>query len=172
MPDMLMHSLNLKEGDVVADFGSGVGYYIPQIYERVAPSGHIIAVDIDENVLRTLQHNSSENGCDRCVSYVCCDLEYSQLQCSSRCVDYVLIITLLFQTEKKDSVMREAYRILKDGGEVVVVDWKDSFDGIGPTEEFVFPKADAWKLSLDTGFRDIKPIDLGYYHYGVTGMKI
>ena len=172
IPDILLYSLSLNDGDIVADFGSGVGHYTHKISDAIAPSGHLFAIDIDEDALKTSYNMACQVGCERCVSYICCDLENEQIQCYPRSVDYVLIVTLLFQTEKKENIFREAFRILKDGGTVVVVDWKDSFGGIGPVNEDIFSKADAWKMSLDTGFKDIKPVDVGHYHYGITGIRI
>ena len=172
IPDLVLHSVELSDGDIIADFGCGVGYYIDNMAKKVAPSGHIIAVDVNQDILDTCSSNAARCGCTHNVSFEQCDLGHDHLGCERGSIDYVFIITTLFQIPNKLNVFKEANRILKDRGEIVIVDWTDSFGGIGPNEEFIFPKSDAWKMSLDNGFKSMKSFDVGEYHYGIKGIKV
>jgi len=42
-------------------------------------------------------------------------------------VDAVIISNVLFQSEHRQNVAKEAFRILKTGGEVMIIDWTDSY---------------------------------------------
>jgi hypothetical protein len=45
-PDDVIESLNLKDGSVVADVGSGVGYFSLKLAPKVAEHGSVLAEDI------------------------------------------------------------------------------------------------------------------------------
>ena len=46
-----MEKLSLKEGDIVADIGSGGGYYSLRFAEAVGKKGLVYAVDVEQKYL-------------------------------------------------------------------------------------------------------------------------
>ncbi|MBI1728720.1 MAG: hypothetical protein HYR50_15780, partial [Candidatus Rokubacteria bacterium] len=44
-PAVLVRALGLRRGQVVAEIGSGPGYFTPRLARAVGPSGHVYAVD-------------------------------------------------------------------------------------------------------------------------------
>lgn len=50
-PEKTLDALGLKDGDIVADIGCGNGYYSLRLAERIAPHGHVFAVDIQQGML-------------------------------------------------------------------------------------------------------------------------
>ena len=55
-------------------------------------------------------------------------------------MDVVLIVNTLFQVEDKNGLVEEAWRVVAPGGRAVVIDWKDSFDNMGPHPSHVVSK--------------------------------
>ncbi len=53
-PDELVAKLKLKDGDLVADIGAGLGYYSLRLAKPVAPHGAVFAVDIQQGMLDQL----------------------------------------------------------------------------------------------------------------------
>ena len=53
-PDDLVDSLELTDGDVVADIGAGTGYFTFRLANAVGPSGRVYAVDVNTHVLDAL----------------------------------------------------------------------------------------------------------------------
>jgi ubiquinone/menaquinone biosynthesis C-methylase UbiE len=82
-------------------------------------------------------------------------------------IDLALVSNLLFQIEFKKDFVREIKRILKRTGRVLVVDWSDSFGGMGPQPEAVMPEVEAKKLFEEAGFVFQKSISAGDHHYGL-----
>ena len=59
---LLVKSLKLKDGDVVADIGAGSGVISALMAEQIAPSGYVIGVDVQDEMLLRLQENARKKG--------------------------------------------------------------------------------------------------------------
>jgi tocopherol O-methyltransferase len=114
--------LNVQAGDAVLDVACGRGkssYMIAQLYPRCTVTG----VDLlPENiqVARTLYGNSPR------LSYVVGDA--MDLGLADHSFDRVHCLEAAFHFPDRARFLREAYRLLRDGGSLVVVDfaWKTS----------------------------------------------
>jgi uncharacterized protein (TIGR01244 family) len=60
MPDAVIEKLNLKNGSVVADIGAGSGFFSLRIAPRVGPSGKVLAVDIQQEMLDLIKSKIQE----------------------------------------------------------------------------------------------------------------
>ena len=65
-----------------------------------------------------------------------------------------------------ENFIKECYRILKPGGKVLVVDWSESFAGLGPKEADVLKMKVAEQIFTEEGFSVEKGIEAGEHHYG------
>src|SRR5881398_4115094 len=54
-PDRVVEALGLRRGQVVAEIGSGPGYFTLRLARAVGPSGHVYAVDPEAAVLEVLR---------------------------------------------------------------------------------------------------------------------
>ena len=54
-PAAVVRALGLRRGQVVAEIGSGPGYFTPRLARAVGPSGHVYAVDPEAAVLDVLR---------------------------------------------------------------------------------------------------------------------
>ena len=61
-PEKVIASLNLQPGDVVADLGSGGGYFTFRLAEAVGPTGKVYAVDIDRDMVDLIARRATEEG--------------------------------------------------------------------------------------------------------------
>jgi len=165
-PEKNLEELGLADGMTVADLGAGAGNYSLTAAKLVG-AGKVYAVDIQKGLLTKLKENATEKGISN-IEILWVDLEKengSGLKENS--VDALIISNTLFLVEKKDIFITESKRILRPGGKVLVVDWSDSFGGLGPQPEHVFPEEEAQKLFKNNGFEIDKIIsDSGSYHYG------
>ena len=58
-PATVVRLFNLKNGDYVADFGSGNGYFVTSLARMVAPNGKVFAIDIQRDMLCLLYTSPS-----------------------------------------------------------------------------------------------------------------
>src|SRR3954471_10569376 len=54
-PNVLVRALGLRRGQVVAEVGSGPGYFTPLLARAVGPTGHVYAIDPEAAVLDVLR---------------------------------------------------------------------------------------------------------------------
>ena len=167
-PTHNVRSLGISPGMKIADFGSGSGAYALAIAESLCNSGHVYAIDVQRDLLRRTKNEAHKRGF-RNVEVIWGDLEYAgATKIADGLLDMVLISNLLFQINEKNAVIKEAWRVLKPGGRLVIIDWSDSFGGTGPQEVDVVTKEAAESLATSNGFDSVGEFPAGSHHYGLV----
>ena len=118
-PAEIMQALDLREGSVVADIGSGAGYFALKLSPAVGKSGGVLAVDIQREPLiflriRTLLRNQHN------VHIIRGDPDDPKLPQSA--VDAVLIVNAYHQFEHPQKILERIRRALRPSGRLVVAD--------------------------------------------------
>jgi len=165
-PEEIVKLLPLKEEMTVADFGCGAGYFSLAIAKAIKPRGRVIALDIWKPSLEALEFRAKLEGLFNIIEPKWANLEIekgSGLPNSS--VDLVLISNILFEIEKKDIIIKEAKRILKSEGYMVLIEWHPEKI---PNRDALFPikREDALSLAEQNGFKLERELPLGITHYG------
>jgi arsenite methyltransferase len=162
----------IQAGMEIADFGSGSGHYSLAAAKALMSTGRVYAIDLNKDLLTKLKNHASKEGLYN-VEVIWGDIEKpngTKLRDSS--IDLVFLSNILFQLDDKDALVKEVKRVLKPGGRVLVVDWTDSFGGIGPTPKVVVTKDKAIALFETTGFHMDREITAGSHHYGFIYKKM
>jgi len=84
-------------------------------------------------------------------------------------LDLVLMTNLLFEADDKKGVMEEGKRVLKKGGEILVVDWKVNAS-TGPEKDRVSAE-EVKGIAKDLDLKLEKEFEAGSYHYGLLFSK-
>ena len=170
-PDEVVKGLNIQSGFKVADFGSGSGYFALIIARIVGPDGLVTAVDVLQNKLDTVKTAAQSQGLYN-INYVRGDLEVagsSQLGAESQ--DMVLLANILFQSQKKTEIIAEARRVLKPGGELVVIDWLVDSNFGSKDAGWKISKEEAQVLISGLGFSLVKELAAASNHWGLLFRK-
>lgn len=162
--------LGIEPGMKIADFGAGSGAYVNLIAEALLGSGTVYAVDIQKDLLRRIKNEATKRG-HKNVEIIWGDVEEEGGSKLGSVLDLVLISNLLFQVRDKTGVMLEAARALRSGGRIAIIDWSESFDGMGPQEEAVVTKEDAYEYARKTGLTFVREFSAGAHHYGLIFRK-
>ncbi|MBI2637330.1 MAG: class I SAM-dependent methyltransferase, partial [Candidatus Sungbacteria bacterium] len=161
----------LPMGLYVADFGSGAGYFTIPVAKAVGKNGKVYAVDVQKTLLDTIRVKANLEHILN-IETIWGDLEApngSKLQESM--VDFVLIANILFQAEKKINVLVEAFRVLKPGGWLSVIEWDQSLFTAGPPVVLRIRPETAKSLSESAGFVFKNEFVVGSHHYGMLFQK-
>ena len=164
-------ALGIEPGMLVADFGSGSGAYVLSIAERLEGAGHVYAIDIQRDLLRRTKNEAHRMGFHN-VEIIWSDLERPNAsKIADQRLDVVLISNLLFQLDNKAAAIAEAYRILKPKGRFAIIDWNESYGGMGPARKDVVGKESALSLAREGGFELLREFPAGAHHYGLIFRK-
>ncbi len=170
-PKKIISSVAVGKGSTVADFGFGSGAFLQLLSREVGLSGRIYAFDIQEEILKTVKKAFEEQKINN-VDFLNVDLqEENSTKLKDNSVDFVLISSLFFQLEKKEEVAKEAYRILRPNGRILFIEWRDSFSGLGPDKNLIFPEIDAINLFKQINLDLERRIESGDYHYSLIFRK-
>lgn len=165
-PEIIVRELQLTPGMTVADFGVGSGYYTIAAARTLGRGGLVYAIDVQPALLSRVKNLAAHEGLDN-VEILSGDVTLpGGSGLPEGTVDVVIIANILFQVEDKKALVREAKRVLMNGGRALVVDWEDSFGGIGPIPSHVVTEDDAKLLFMNNGFKLVRDIRAGSHHYG------
>lgn len=170
-PAVMLSACNLQVTDSVADFGAGSGFMARAI-AGIVTRGDVFAIEINRDLVARITHEAEENKITN-LHPLWGDVEIpggSKLGDAS--VDVVVFSNILFQLDDKAGALREAYRVLKNGGHLLVVDWQESFSGLGPAPQHVFNQKMAEDLLANLGFTKLSDnLPAGEHHYAILFKK-
>jgi ubiquinone/menaquinone biosynthesis C-methylase UbiE len=170
-PMKALRAAKLRDGDKVADLGAGSGFFAKAAARLVGGKGVVWAVDAHQDMLPRLRNHAVEEGLVN-VEVVHGNIEQekgSHLPADN--FDFVIMTNVLFGAERKEAVVKEAKRILKTGGRALIIDWKDSFDGMGPHKDHVVTEDHARTLMELGGFTFVEDVPAGEFHWGFIARK-
>jgi ubiquinone/menaquinone biosynthesis C-methylase UbiE len=166
-PEQNVARLLLTEGMRVADFGAGTGFYSKAASAKVGYSGKVYAVEVVKDMVKKLEADLKQWG----ISNVDCiwgDIEkVDGTKIADESLDAVIISNVLFQAEDKLGLIDETKRVLKKKGKVLLIDWSESFGGMGPAPTHVVSEKTAEDLFKKRGFKFVETISTGDHHYGI-----
>lgn len=168
----LKEELGLTYGSHVGDFGcGGAGYFVLQSAMMVGPEGKVCAVDIQKPVLSNIETRAQLYNLHN-IKTVWANLEkYNATKIESGSLDFGLLINILFQNNDHETIIREAIRMVKQGGRLLVIDWKSGRFPFGPKEEDKIKLDTIREMGRRLNLREIKIFDAGTFHFGVVFEK-
>ncbi|MEK7551890.1 MAG: methyltransferase domain-containing protein [Patescibacteria group bacterium] len=173
-PQKNVERFEIMPGYKVADLGSGAGFYVLSAARLVGDSGRVYAVDIQKELLSKTKTDATSKHLTN-VEVIWGDVEkIGGTRLADSSIDTVIASNILFQLEDKDSFIKEVNRILKPKkGKAYIIDWADSFGGLGPENSAVVSLASSKEMFLKNGFEVYKELkDVGDHHYGISFKKI
>jgi ubiquinone/menaquinone biosynthesis C-methylase UbiE len=148
-PDAVVRALGLRRGQIVAEIGSGPGYFTPRLARAVGPSGHVYAVDPEMAVLDVLRKRMKQAGVRNVTPVLGGDDD--PLLPTGRC-DVAVIINAYHHMHRGPAFLRRLVRRLGRGARVVNVDW-DEHAEFGPPPKRRVPRARFLRDARRAGLR-------------------
>lgn len=171
-PKRIVAQLDVDPGMIAVDLGTGTGHYALALAGQVGVTGSVIAVDIQKDLLKELMSRATDQSLPNIIPLVA-DIEQERgTKLEEETADLVVIANALFQVEDSYAFLKEAARILKLGGKLLVVDWRESFGGIGPNEKFIISEDALVETTEELGLKLNKKLEAGEYHYALVFQKI
>jgi SAM-dependent methyltransferase len=163
-PADVVASVHASAGMTVADIGAGTGYFEPYLSRAVGPSGTVLAVDIEPDMVRYLRERAVREHIDN-LRAVLADVTDPKLPAHG--VDRVLIVDTWHHVPGHAAYLAKLRDALAPGGTITFVEFTlDSPHG-PPREHRIPPDALAQEVR-DAGLTSER-IDAGLpYQYVIT----
>lgn len=164
-PSKVLKELNLKEDLVAADFGCGSGGWVLPL-AQILKDGKVYAIDILEEPLSALKSKMKTFKISN-IEPVKADIEKSSKLFDNSC-NLVLVTNLLFQADNISDILEEAKRVLKNNGQLLIVDWQHD-SPLGPEKKIL--SDDVEIIAKNLGFKLKKEFKAGIYHWALILVK-
>ena len=120
-PTVVLEALGLKGGEVVADLGAGSGFYTFRIAPKVGKTGKVLAVDIQDEMIKTIRQRAAEQ---KISNVEVIKGSESDPNLPPNGVDVLLMVDVYHELSYPYEVMTKVCKALKPGGRVVFVEYR------------------------------------------------
>jgi len=161
---------SLKEGDIVLDLGSGAGFDAFLAAQRVGKSGRVIGVDMTPEMIAKAKVNAKKGRYTN-VEFRLGEIEKLPLEDNS--IDVIISNCVINLSPDKEAVFKDAHRVLRSGGRLMVSDLvltkdlpkeiKDSVEAYVGCLAGAIKKDEYLDFIRIAGFQDIKVISESSY---------
>ncbi|MBD3238054.1 MAG: methyltransferase domain-containing protein [Candidatus Moranbacteria bacterium] len=172
-PEKIAKQLDLKPGEKVADLGCGPGFFVMEIAKIVGDEGKVFAIDILAKQLESVESLARTN--------FLFNIETLQLNIESEDslkkllkhgqMDKLIISNVLSENQNKSDIIKECLKLLKPGGELIIIDWQKNQLPMGPKAEMMADPLRVLEFCKKLGLSLKKEIDTGQFHWGYIFSK-
>lgn len=143
----LAQKLNLKSTESYAEIGAGTAFFSVAFFKQYKPKT-LFACDISSTMLSWIEENITPEY--PAITPVLC--QESLIPLSEESVDFVFMISLHHELEQPEQTLTESFRILKPGGKILIVDWKQEDMAEGPPAKIRCSTSEVQTQIEDAGF--------------------
>lgn len=167
-PEKLLEACGIGGKQHVADFGCGPGIFSIPIARMT--EGTVYCFDVLESALEAVTSRAQVMGLGNLVTRRVNLEKEKGSELKDGAIDHVIMRKILLQNEDKDALFREARRVLKEDGKLLIVGWSEkAIQGFGTNEKL--SKETVKEIALRTGFDNPQELDAGEYHYALIFTK-
>jgi len=166
-PDIIWGKVEFNEPSVLIDIGAGTGFFA-LLFSRKLKDGKIYACDISGEMLAWMQNNLPPESKSVVIPV---KMAESSVPLPDSLADLVYMINLHHELEDPVSVIRESFRLLKDGGKLMIIDWKNEDTPSGPPLAIRVAEETVRHQMLTCGFSLVSTYTILPYHHFLIGGK-
>jgi ubiquinone/menaquinone biosynthesis C-methylase UbiE len=161
-PHEVLKALNIKPGEIIADIGAGSGYFTFRLSHFVGDKGKVYAVDVSPDMILHINRRIREQKANNVVT-VLADPDDPLLPDQS--VNRFFICEVWHHIENQTKYLALMKKMLKPGGEVVMIDFHKKEFPVGPPMNMKIAREDVIKRLESNGYRLTKEHTFLPYQY-------
>jgi len=162
---LLQEKAGIKPGMTCIDLGSGTGTFTFPLLACIGSTGIVYAIDDSEEMQAYIRSKNPPPN----LIFVRSDVTQTGLD--DGIADFCLLSSILHEVDQPAELMAEAFRLLKPGGRILVVEWKAELDSPGPPRRRRLSREKVEQLFRQTGFQNIQYFDWSRNYYATRGIK-
>ena len=161
-PHEVLAALGIKQGEVIADIGAGSGYFTFRLAHHVGDKGRVYAIDVSPDMILHLNRRIRDLKAMN-VSSILAEPDDPLLP--ERSVNRFFFSTSWHHIDNHEKYLSLMKRMLKPGGEVVMIDFHKKDFPVGPPLQMKIAREDLIKEMEANGFRLAKEHTFLPYQY-------
>lgn len=165
-PAFIRDRLHLEKPEVVVEIGAGTAFFSIAFCELLSPR-KVFACDVSEAMIDWVKENVSP----RYPTIIPVKNEESSVPLDDGIADLLFMINLHHELDEPSLTVKEAFRILKPGGEIFIVDWKKKDMSEGPPIEIRCLPDQVKRQMVTAGFSGLQVFEDMPKHFLIVGKK-
>ncbi len=161
-PHEVLTALTIKPGETIADIGAGSGYFTFRLSHFVGEKGKVYAVDVSPDMILYINRRMRELKVTNVIS-ILADPDDPLLP--DHAVNRFFFSDSWHHIENQTKYLTLMKRMLKPGGEVVMIDFHKKDLPVGPPMEMRIAREDLIQQMARNGFRLAKEHTFLPYQY-------
>jgi len=155
-----------KEGMNLCDIGAGTGLFSFPAAE--ISKNDIYALEVSEQMIGLLSERMAERNIKNLIIK---KVDSDMLPLDDNCCDMAIMVTVLHELDKKDLMLEEIKRILKQSGKLMVIEFHSGKTPMGPPVEQRLAQEYVEELCKKHGLHSRSSSSFGENFYGVVFEK-
>ena len=120
-PDIALNVLQIAKGSTVADIGAGSGYITVRLAQRVGPTGHVFATDVQPQMLNILGRRLVAQ---KIANVTLIEGTFDDPKLPPAAVDLILMVDVYHELSQPQAMLRHLRASLKPGGRLVLLEYR------------------------------------------------
>ncbi len=129
-PEKIIKSLNIQNGDIIGDIGSGGGYFTLKFAREVGKEGKVYAVDTNQKSLTFIEDQSKKEGLTNIKTVL---VDENGLSLPEKGFDLFFLRNVFHHLPEQVEYFKNIKQFLKKDGGIAIIDYKKkgfSFTGL------------------------------------------
>ncbi|MDF2889457.1 MAG: methylase involved in ubiquinone/menaquinone biosynthesis [Lacrimispora sp.] len=164
----ILEVCGMKQSEIVADIGCGIGFFTFQLAEAVGDGGIVYALDIEKEMLDDVEAGMLERNIHNVRPIV--TQEY-KLMLEDESANTAFLCTVMHEVKMRQKFLKEVNRILSPGGRIIIIEWIKKDGDFGPPADHRLDSKILKRNLQNTGFKEIQIADFNDYFYIASANK-
>jgi ubiquinone/menaquinone biosynthesis C-methylase UbiE len=165
--DLMWKALGVPAATTLVEIGAGTGFFARR-FSSLAPQATVHAVDMAQVMIDWMNSNLAEVAEGAIVPLL---VDETTIDLADGIADAVYMINLHHELADPEATYREAVRLLKPGGRILVVDWVDRETPRGPRLDIRASTDELKSVLEEAGVSEVEIHEGLPWHHMVTATK-